>query len=379
MRRKCFFTSESVGKGHPDKICDQISDAVLDCVVSQDPCSRVACEVMITDGYVVVAGEIKTSAKFCLKDIVDSVLKDIGYADNQCGFDIDQYKLIDLMVGQSADISQGVDRGGAGDQGIMFGYACDESPELMPAAILYSHKIVRRIEDVRKSGILPYLRPDCKSQITFWYDAKGDPVQVSSVVLACQHTEAILNPTGECITEEYRKQIVDVIIRPILGQYIASDTKFYVNSTGRFVSGGPACDAGLTGRKVVVDTYGGYVPHGGGAFSGKDATKVDRSAAYFARYLAKNIVHSGSAQRCLIQLSYAIGRDRPLSVFVDTDRTGDDVVLTRIIEKEFDLSPSGIFNHLKLWQPIFQNTSVYGHFGRDEFLWEKKDCMDKFK
>ena len=374
MKGKYFFTSESVGKGHPDKVCDQISDAVLDETLKQDPNSRVACECFISRGKVIVGGEITTKAKLDVETIVRRVLNDIGYIDPKYGFDVNSCIILNEICSQSPDISQGVDSGGAGDQGIMFGYACDETPELMPLAIVLAQKLVKRIEDVRKEGTIKYLGPDCKSQVTVEYE-NDEPRRVDAIVLACQHTEEIVDASGKRITAKARQEIINNIAKPVAGDLIDERTKFYVNETGKFVVGGPQSDTGLTGRKIVVDTYGGYVPHGGGAFSGKDPTKVDRSAAYMARYITKNMVAAGLAKKCLVQLSYAIGYPEPVSIFVDTYGTGkvSDERLVWLIRKHFDLTPRGIIKTLNLKSPIFQKTAAYGHFGRSEFAWEKTD------
>ena len=371
---KYYFTSESVGRGHPDKVADQISDAILDACLAQDPASRVACETFICHGKAIIGGEVTTKAKIDVEEIARRVLNDIGYGDPKFGFDVSQATIQNAINQQSPDISQGVDTGGAGDQGIMFGYACDETPELMPLAITLAHKLVERIEQARVSGELPYLGPDCKSQVTVEY--VGDqPKRVDAVVIAAQHTEDILDETGQRITEKARQEIIEKIIKPIVGNLADKDTKYYINETGKFVVGGPQGDTGLTGRKIVVDTYGGYVAHGGGAFSGKDSTKVDRSATYMARYITKNIVAAGLAKKCLVQLSYAIGYPEPISVFVDTYGTGkvSDERLEELVRKHFDLTPKGIIQTLDLRSPNFEKTASFGHFGRDIFTWEKTD------
>ncbi len=374
MAGKYFFTSESVGNGHPDKVCDQISDAVLDAVLSDDPRGRVACETFISTGLVIVGGEITTTTHIDVQKIVRRVLNDIGYNDPKYGFDSRTCSILNAINTQSPDIAQGVDAGGAGDQGIMFGYACDETEELMPLAITLAHKLVQRVEEVRKSGELSYLGPDCKSQVTVEYEGHR-PVRIDAVVLACQHTEDIVDASGKKITDEARQEIIDVIAKPIIGHLADEKTKYYVNETGKFVVGGPQSDTGVTGRKIVVDTYGGYVAHGGGAFSGKDPTKVDRSATYMARYITKNIVAAKLASRCLVQLSYAIGYPEPVSVFVDTYDTGkvSDEKLVDLIRKHFDLSPQGIIKKLDLLSPRFRKTATYGHFGRPDFTWEQTD------
>lgn len=374
MKGRYFITSESVGAGHPDKVCDQISDAVLDVVLKNDPKGRVACETFVTTGLVVVGGEITTTTYINIQKLVKNVLLDIGYNHERYGFSAHTCSILNAIVSQSPDISQGVDKGGAGDQGIMIGYACDETKELMPLPIMLAHKLVKRIEDVRRANVLDYLGPDCKSQVTVEYD-NGRPVRIDTVVLACQHTSKILDKTGEKITAAAKKEIIDTIARPILGKMVDAKTKFFVNETGKFVVGGPQSDTGVTGRKIIVDTYGGVVSHGGGAFSGKDPTKVDRSATYMARYIAKNIVAAKLAKKCWIQIGYAIGRAEPVSVAIDTSDTGiiPDEKLVALVRKHFDMTPRGIINQLKLLMPIYRKTAAYGHFGRSEFTWEKTD------
>jgi len=374
VKGRYFITSESVGAGHPDKVCDQISDAVLDAVLKNDPKGRVACETFVTTGLVVVGGEITTTTYINIQKLVKNVLLDIGYNHERYGFSAHTCSILNAIVSQSPDISQGVDKGGAGDQGIMIGYACDETKELMPLPIMLAHKLVKRIEDVRRANVLDYLGPDCKSQVTVEYD-NGRPVRIDTVVLACQHTSKILDKTGEKITAAAKKEIIDTIARPILGKMVDAKTKFFVNETGKFVVGGPQSDTGVTGRKIIVDTYGGVVSHGGGAFSGKDPTKVDRSATYMARYIAKNIVAAKLAKKCWIQIGYAIGRAEPVSVAIDTSDTGiiPDEKLVALVRKHFDMTPRGIINQLKLLMPIYRKTAAYGHFGRSEFTWEKTD------
>jgi len=372
VKGRYVITSESVGKGHPDKVCDQISDAVLDAVLRDDPTGRVACETFISMGLVIVGGEITTTTYVDVHKLVRGVLTDIGYTHPQYGFDANTCSILNAINRQSPDIAQGVDAGGAGDQGIMIGYACDETPELMPLPIMLAHSLVKRVEEVRKNNILDYLGPDCKSQVTVEYeDAK--PMRVDTVVLACQHTEKILDKTGKKITQEAKAEMIKTIALPIVGSMVDKETKYFVNETGKFVLGGPQSDTGVTGRKIIVDTYGGVVSHGGGAFSGKDPTKVDRSATYMARYVAKNIVAAKLAKKCWIQFGYAIGRAEPVSVVVDTFGTGEipDGKLTELIRKHFDLTPRGIIKELKLQTPIYQKTASYGHFGREEFEWEK--------
>lgn len=372
MKGKYFLTSESVGNGHPDKVCDQISDAVLDQVLREDPKGRVACETFITTGLVIVGGEITTNTFVDVQKLVRKVLVDIGYTDHCYGFNSSTCAVLNAIVGQSPDIAQGVNTGGAGDQGIMIGYACDETPELMPLPIMLAHALVQRVEEVRKNGTLKYLGPDCKSQVTIEYE-DGVAKRVDAVVLACQHTEEILDPTGKKITDKSRNEMIKMISDPVIGKLADSKTKYYVNETGKFVVGGPQSDTGMTGRKIVVDTYGGVVSHGGGAFSGKDPTKVDRSATYMARYVAKNIVAAKLAQRCWIQFSYVIGRPDPVSVMIDTFGTGkvSEQDLVELVRKHFDLTPQGIIRDLDLQKPIYQKTAAYGHFGRSEFTWEK--------
>lgn len=372
MKGKYLLTSESVGKGHPDKVCDQISDAILDTVLREDPKGRVACETFITTGLVIVGGEITTDTYIHVHRIVREVLKNIGYTDPKYGFDYHTCSILNAINSQSPDIAQGVDAGGAGDQGIMIGYACDETPELMPLPIMLAHALVRRVEEIRKKGTLDYLGPDCKSQVTVEYE-DDQAIRVDTVVLACQHTEKILDVTGKKITPEAKQEILRTIADPIVGRLADENTKYFVNETGKFVVGGPQSDTGMTGRKIVVDTYGGVVSHGGGAFSGKDPTKVDRSATYMARYVAKNIVAAKLARKCWIQLGYAIGRPEPVSVVVDTFGTGEisDQKITELIRRHFDLTPKGIIQELKLLTPVYQQTASYGHFGRGEFEWEK--------
>ena len=374
MKGTYFISSESVGNGHPDKVCDQISDAVLDAVLKDDSKGRVACETFISTGLVIVGGEITTKTFINVHKIVKGVLSDIGYDDSKYGFNLNTCSILNAINSQSPDISQGVDVGGAGDQGIMFGYASDETSELMPLPIMLAHQLVARVEEVRKKKILDYLGPDCKSQVTVEYDGYT-PIRVDAVVLACQHTEKILDKTGKHITRKAREEIIKNVAMPIVGKLIDKKTKFYVNETGKFVVGGPQSDTGVTGRKIVVDTYGGVVAHGGGAFSGKDPTKVDRSATYMARYVAKNIVAAKLAKRCQIQFSYAIGYSSPVSVMIDTYDTGVicDQELSEIVRKVFDLTPRGIIKTLDLLKPKYQQTAAYGHFGRKGFTWEKTD------
>jgi len=374
--RKHFFTSESVGLGHPDKVCDQISDGVLDEVFKLDPNkerSRVACETYVTMGLLVVGGEITTNAYIDIQKLARKIIKEIGYTHPKYGFDYETCAIINTINSQSPDIAQGVNTGGAGDQGIMFGYASNETDELMPLPITLAHKLVKRMATVREEGILKYLGPDCKSQVTVEYH-NGIAKRIDSVVMACQHTHDILDKTGKHITTKARQELIDVIAKPILKGWIDKDTKYYVNQTGKFVIGGPQSDTGMTGRKIIVDTYGGSVPHGGGAFSGKDPTKVDRSAAYMCRYVAKNIVAAGLADKFMVQLSYVIGYADPLSVYVESYGTGklSDEKFVQLIRENFDLTPRGIINGLDLLRPIYRKTACFGHFGRTEpdFSWE---------
>jgi S-adenosylmethionine synthetase len=374
VKGRYLFTSESVGAGHPDKVCDNISDGVLDKVLKDDPKGRVACETFCTAGLVIVGGEITTTTYVDVHKLVREVLLDIGYNHPKYGFDANTCSILNAINKQSPDISQGVDKGGAGDQGIMFGYAVDETKELMPLPIMLAHQLVARVTEVREKKILPYLGPDCKSQVTIEYE-DDKPIRVDAVVLACQHTEEILDKTGKQITEKSRQDMIKHIAHPIVGKLMDKNTKFYVNETGKFVVGGPQSDTGVTGRKIIVDTYGGAVPHGGGAFSGKDPTKVDRSAAYMGRYVAKNIVAAGLADKCLLQLGYAIGFPQPVSIMVDTYGTGkiSEQHLVALVRKHFDLSPKGIIETLDLRKPIYRKTAAYGHFGRPGFSWEKTD------
>ncbi len=364
-----LFTSESVTEGHPDKIADQISDAVLDAILEQDPEGRVACETLVTTGLAVIAGEITTKAKINYKDIVRSTIEEIGYNDASYGYDSNTCSVIDAVGTQSPHIAQGVDSGGAGDQGLMFGYACNETAELMPMPIQLAHNLTRRLSDARRSGEIAYLRPDGKSQVTVEYK-DGKPFRIDAVVISTQ--------TAAVPIEEIRKDVLEKVIKPTLPAELLDDnTKYHINPTGKFEIGGPMGDAGLTGRKIIVDTYGGYAPHGGGAFSGKDPTKVDRSAAYMARYIAKNIVAAGLAEKCTVQLAYAIGVAEPVSVYVDTHGTGkvDEDKLAESVRKNFELTPAGIIKTLDLRRPIFKETARFGHFGRsnDSFTWERTD------
>lgn len=373
-----MFTSESVSEGHPDKVCDQISDAILDALLAQDKRSRVACESFVTTGLVLVGGEITTQGYIEVQDIVRQVIREIGYTKAEYRFDADSCSVISAIHSQSPDIARGVDTGGAGDQGMMFGYACNETEELMPMPIMYAHKLVQRLADVRKrqNGQMPYLRPDAKSQVTVEYEGKK-AIRIDSVVISTQHDPDV---TQKKIREDVIERIVKTVIPEEL---LDAKTRYYVNPTGRFEIGGPHGDSGLTGRKIVVDTYGGRVPHGGGAFSGKDPTKVDRSAAYATRHLAKNIVAAGLASECQIQVAYAIGVAEPVSIHVDTFGAGAilDQVIAKIIRNEVDMTPRGIIKRLNLQRPIYRKTASYGHFGRSEkdFTWEKLDLAKTFR
>ena len=381
MKNSHLFTSESVSEGHPDKVADQISDAVLDAILRQDPKARVACETMVKTGMVIVAGEVTTSAWVDLENVVRNTVREIGYNSSEMGFDWESCAVLNAIGKQSPDIAMGVDENndheqGAGDQGLMFGYASNETDVLMPAPITYAHRLVKRQAEVRKNGTLTWLRPDAKSQVTFRYE-NGKPVGIDAVVLSTQH-----NP--DISEKSLHEAVMDEIIKPVLpNEWLDKNTRYYINPTGRFVIGGPVGDCGLTGRKIIVDTYGGMARHGGGAFSGKDPSKVDRSAAYAGRYVAKNIVAAGLAERCEIQVSYAIGVAEPTSISVETFGTGkvDDVRLVELIREHFDLRPKGMVTMLDLLRPIYQQTAAYGHFGRtDEDLnWEHTDKVEALK
>jgi S-adenosylmethionine synthetase len=380
---KHLFTSESVTEGHPDKVCDQISDAVLDEIMRQDPNGRVACETFITVGLVIVGGEITTGCWVDVHQLVRQVVREIGYLHPRYGFDAATCAILNAIGKQSPDIAQGVDRGGAGDQGLMVGFACRETPELMPLPIMLAHRLTQRLAAVRKEGILDYLGPDGKSQVTVEYE-DGRPKRVTTVILACQHTEEVLDKSGDHMAPEAIAQMEEQVVRQVIDpQLMADDTKILINRTGKFVIGGPQSDTGMTGRKIIVDTYGGAAAHGGGAFSGKDPTKVDRSATYMARYIAKNIVAAELADRCTLQLAYVIGEPQPVSVLITTDGTGKvpDDRLEKLVRERFDLSPGAIIDRLDLRRPIFRRTAAYGHFGRElpEFTWEKTDAAEELK
>jgi S-adenosylmethionine synthetase len=370
-----LFTSESVTEGHPDKIADNISDAILDAIIAQDPTARVACETLVTTGLAVVAGEITTKAEVNYKQIIRETIEEIGYNDASFGYDSNTCSVIDAIGTQSPDISQGVDTGGAGDQGLMFGFACNETPELMPMPIQMAHNLTRKLSEVRRDGTIPYLRPDGKSQVSIEY-RDGRPFRVEAVVISTQ--------TADVDIDTIRQDVMEKVIKPVIPADLLDDnTKYHINPTGRFVVGGPMGDAGVTGRKIIVDTYGGYAPHGGGAFSGKDPTKVDRSAAYMARYIAKNVVASGLADKCTVQLAYAIGVAEPVSVLIDTHGTGtiDDERIGDIVRENFSLTPKAIIETLDLRRPIYKATARFGHFGRanDEFSWEKTDKAEALR
>lgn len=376
MSRRRFFTSESVAMGHPDKVADQISDAVLDAIIAKDPFARVACETMVTTGLVIVAGEITTNCYIDIPAVVRQTIKEIGYIDPNIGFHWETCAIITSIDKQSADISAGVTEGtglhkeaGAGDQGLMFGYACNETPEFMPLPIMLAHKLCEQLAHVREKGILPYLRPDGKSQVTVEYDDNKTPIRVHTVVVSAQHT-------ADVMYEQIYKDIIEHVVKKVIpANFLDKDTIYHINPTGRFVIGGPACDCGMTGRKIIVDTYGGKGSHGGGAFSGKDPTKVDRSAGYMGRYIAKNVVAAGLADKCEIQISYAIGVAEPLAVDIDTEGTAKvpEEKIIELIKKHFNMTPSGIIKQLDLRKPIYRETARHGHFGRNIFSWEKTD------
>jgi len=370
-RNNYLFTSESVTEGHPDKIADQISDGILDAIIAQDKHSRVACETILTTGLAFVAGEISTKAYVEIPDLVRSIIKDVGYTDARWGFDYHTCSVLTSIHNQSGDIAQGVDSGGAGDQGLMFGYATNETEELMPMPIVLAHRLTRRLAEVRKKKILPWVLPDGKSQVTIEY-RDGKPSRVDTIVVSTQHMDTVTN-------KQIEKDVIEKVIKPVMpkGIYDPTSVKYHINPTGRFVVGGPMGDTGLTGRKIIVDTYGGVGSHGGGAFSGKDPSKVDRSASYMARYIAKNIVAAGLAEKCEIQLAYAIGVADPVSILIHTKDTEnvDLELIDKLVRKHFPLTPRGIIDHLKLRRPIYRATAAYGHFGRNEpgFTWEKTD------
>jgi len=374
-----YFTSESVSEGHPDKISDAISDGILDAIISEDPNARVACETFVTTGLVLVGGEVSTNAYVEVPDVVRETVRKIGYTSAEFKFDSESCSVLNAIHSQSPDIAMGVDTGGAGDQGLMFGYACNQTPELMPMPIMFAHKLVKKLANIRKkkNKLMPYLRPDSKSQVTIEYSDDGKPLRVDAVVISTQHN-------SDTKQSRIKKDVIEHVIKKVIpGRYLDKKTKYFVNPTGRFEIGGPHGDSGLTGRKIIVDTYGGWAPHGGGAFSGKDPSKVDRSATYAARHIAKNVVAAKLAKECLVQVSYAIGVAEPISVFVNTKGTGviPDNKISKMITEQVDLTPKGIIKRLKLRRPIYQSTAAYGHFGRkgDEFTWEKLDLVPKFK
>jgi len=374
-----LFTSESVSEGHPDKICDAISDSVLDAILEKDPKARVACETFVTTGLVLVGGEITTKAYIEVPEVVRETVRRIGYTSADYKFDADSCSVLNAIHSQSPDIAMGVDTGGAGDQGLMFGYACDQTPELMPMPIMYAHKLVKKLADIRKRNneLMSYLRPDAKSQVTIEYDGKNKPKRVDTVVVSTQHD-------GDAKQKTIKEDVIENVVKKIIpAEFLDKKTKYFVNPTGKFEIGGPHGDSGLTGRKIIVDTYGGWAPHGGGAFSGKDPSKVDRSASYAARHIAKNIVAAKLATECLVQIAYAIGVAEPVSVYVKTYGTGviPDKEISKIINKEIDLTPKGIISRLNLLRPIYRKTSAYGHFGRNEkeFSWEHLDLVPLFK
>ncbi|MFA7325958.1 MAG: methionine adenosyltransferase [Candidatus Kapaibacterium sp.] len=369
------FTSESVSEGHPDKVCDQVSDAVLDAVLTEDPNARVACECFAATGMLVVGGEVTTNSYIDITEVARQVIRDIGYTKGEYRFDAESCSVINVLNKQSEDIAMGVDTGGAGDQGIMFGYATRETEELMPAALMYSHKLLMKLAEIRKAKQkMTYLRPDSKAQITLEYGEDNKIIRAHNIVLSTQHDPGITS-------RQIQEDVINNVVNEIIPKEWLQDTEYHINPTGQFIIGGPHGDTGLTGRKIIVDTYGGKAPHGGGAFSGKDATKVDRSAAYAARYVAKNLVAAGVADECTIQLAYAIGVDRPLSIYVDTHGTSkhNRFEISEWIQKSVDLTPRGIIQKFDLTKPIFQKTASYGHFGRDIFSWEQLDLVERIK
>jgi S-adenosylmethionine synthetase len=371
-----LFTSESVSEGHPDKVADQISDSILDAFLTQDKYSRVAVETMVTTGQVIVAGEVTTNAYVDIHDVVRSTIKEIGYTKAEYKFDAESCGILDAIHSQSADIAMGVNTGGAGDQGMMFGYANNETPELMPAAIMYAHQLVKKLADIRKKNLklMPYLRPDAKSQVTIEYEGRK-PIRVDAVVISTQHDPTVSQ-------KRIKDDVINNVIKKVIpARLLDKKTKYYVNPTGNFVIGGPHGDSGLTGRKIIVDTYGGRAPHGGGAFSGKDPSKVDRSAAYATRHLAKNVVAAGLAEECQIQVAYAIGVAEPVSIYVQTFGTGvmPDAEISRILVKNVDMTPRGIIKRLNLLRPVYKKSAAYGHFGRNEFSWEQLDLVSMLK
>lgn len=371
-----LFTSESVSEGHPDKVADQISDAILDALLAQDKYSRVACETLVTTGQVVVAGEVTSSGYIDIHDVVRNTIREIGYTRAEYKFDAESCGILNAIHSQSPDIAMGVNTGGAGDQGMMFGYANNETPELMPAAIMYAHQLVKKLADIRKKNtkLMPYLRPDAKSQVTIEYDGRK-PVRVDAVVISTQHDPTVSQ-------KKIKDDVINNVIKKVIpARLLDNKTKYYVNPTGNFVIGGPHGDSGLTGRKIIVDTYGGRAPHGGGAFSGKDPSKVDRSAAYATRHLAKNVVAAGLAEECQIQVAYAIGVAEPVSIYVNTFGTGvmPDSEISKILVKNVDMTPRGIIKRLNLLRPVYRNSAAYGHFGRNEFSWEQLDLVSMLK
>ena len=380
--KNMFFTSESVTEGHPDKFCDQISDVVLDECLRQDPLSRVACECYVTMGLLAVGGEVTTNAMFDVAKVVRDLGNEIGYTAPKYGFDVNTAAIVRTIHAQSPDISQGVSREGgqigAGDQGIMFGYACNQTEELMPLPITMAHQLARKLSEVRKQKVLPYLGPDGKTQVTVEY-RDGKPLRIDYVVIAASHTNEVVTPDGMYTTEDAKQEIITEVVQPVVGHLRDEESTIAVNGTGKFLVSGPQGDTGLTGRKIIVDTYGGWAVHGGGAFSGKDPTKVDRSGGYMARYVAKNLVAAELADECLVQLGYCIGLVEPVSVMVNSYGTGkvSDEVLAKLVRKVFPLSPHGIIDQLKLRKPVYRNTAAYGHFGRSEFSWEKVDATEE--